>query len=186
MVRAPLAGGVIGRSRSSKELDMRVTSTLFLIGLMATACSHNRDANARAASSGSTADDDVVEVSPSTPSAAVASGGETPCGSAQVFFTTGSSELDAAARERLDVYAGCLARREIDVVYIAGMTDPAGTEHDNLVLGRARALAVADYLHGQGVSTDFVVRTLGEAGAVEEEPLWPIERSAEATAVATP
>lgn len=161
---------------------MRVMSTLFLMGLMATACSHNRDANQRAAAD----DGDVVEVSPATPSAAVASGGETPCGSAQVFFETGSSELDDAARERLDVYAGCLSRREIDVVYIAGMTDPEGNEHDNLVLGRSRALAVADYLHGTGVSTDFVVRTLGEAGAVGEQPLWPIERSAEATAVATP
>lgn len=149
---------------------MRTFSTVFLMAVMASSCARSESEPARAASA----------------ERAVASGSEAPCGSAQVFFETGSSQLDDAARERLDVYAGCIARQEIDVVYVAGMTDPDGTEHDNLVLGRSRALAVADYLHGSGVSADFVVRTLGEDGAMTSPPLWPIERSAEATAVAAP
>jgi outer membrane protein OmpA-like peptidoglycan-associated protein len=148
---------------------MRTFSTLFLMAVMASSCARESEPE-RA----------------STPEAAVASGSEAPCGSAQVFFAPGSSELDDAGRERLDVYAGCIARQEVDVVYVAGMTDPDGTEHDNLVLGRARALAVADYLRGSGVTADFVVRTMGEEGAVGSAPLWPIERSAEATAVAAP
>jgi outer membrane protein OmpA-like peptidoglycan-associated protein len=109
----------------------------------------------------------------------------TPCGDAQVFFAAGESELDAGAREHLDLYAGCLARHEIDTVYIAGMTDPEGTVDENLVLGRNRALAVADYLHASGCEVDFVIRSYGEQGALRSEPLWPLERSAEVTAIST-
>lgn len=117
-----------------------------------------------------------------------ASGGEVAnaCGEAQVFFQPGSSELDADARARLDTYAGCLSRHETDAIYVSGMTDPEGTPEENLVLGRARARATADYLHAAGCNVDFVIRTYGESGALASEPLWPLERSATAAAVATP
>ncbi len=110
----------------------------------------------------------------------------TPCGNAQVFFAAGDAELDAAARERLDEYAGCLSRHETDVIYVAGMTDPAGTADENLTLGRRRAFAVAEHLHTQGVQVEFVIRSYGEEGALAGAPLWPLERSAAVTAVATP
>ena len=118
-------------------------------------------------------------------SATAGDGETTPCGDAQVFFAAGDAELDAGAREHLDTYAGCLARHEIDTVYIAGMTDPDGAADENLVLGRDRALAVADYLHANGVEIDFVIRSYGEQGALGSQPLWPLERSAEVTAVSS-
>lgn len=123
---------------------------------------------------------------PRTEDQAIAAGGEAPCGTAQVFFQNDSAELDDTARTRLDSYTACLERHETDVIYVAGMTDPAGNEHDNLVLGRSRALAVADYLHANGVTVSFMVRTLGEEGATTGEPLWPIERAADVTAVTAP
>jgi outer membrane protein OmpA-like peptidoglycan-associated protein len=127
--------------------------------------------------------------SPATTSTAhptVAAGETTPCGDAQVFFAAGDTELDVGARERLVAYAGCLSRHEIDTVYVAGMTDPEGSAEENVVLGRRRAFAVAEYLHTSGCQVDFVIRSYGEQGALTSPPLWPLERSAEVTAVATP
>lgn len=144
---------------------MRALSTVFLASMMAGACASSPTA------------------APATEHQAVAAGGETPCGSAQVFFATGSDTLDRTAEERLASYAACIERGDTDVVYVAGMTDPEGEERDNLVLGRSRALAVADFLRGHGVTVAFRVRTVGEEGAVETPDLWPIERSAQATAV---
>lgn len=127
---------------------------------------------------------------PATANAAhpmLAEGETTPCGNAQVYFAAGSSELDGVAEQRLDTYAGCLSRHETDVIYVAGSTDPAGTADDNVTLGRRRAFAVAERLHTQGVQVDFVIRSDGEQGAsTTGAPLWPLERSAEVTAVATP
>jgi outer membrane protein OmpA-like peptidoglycan-associated protein len=116
----------------------------------------------------------------------VAEGETMPCGDAQVFFSEGETELDAGARERLDQYAGCLSRHEIDTVYVAGMTDPEGSPEDNIVLGRRRAFALAEYLHTRGCQVDFVIRSYGEEGAGTSAPLWPLERSADVTAVANP
>jgi outer membrane protein OmpA-like peptidoglycan-associated protein len=107
----------------------------------------------------------------------------TACGNGRVFFASGSSELDGAARARLDTYADCLTRHETDVVYVSGTTDPEGTEEENVTLGRARARAVADHLHAAGCNVDFVIRTYGESDAPAGEPLWPLERSASSTAV---
>lgn len=108
------------------------------------------------------------------------------CGDGQVTFASGSSELDDAARARLNNYAGCLSRHETDIVYVSGTTDPVGTTEDNLVLGRARARAVADHLHAAGCNVDFVIRTYGEGHEHPGEPLWPLARGATATAVVTP
>lgn len=128
--------------------------------------------------------------SPPTASAAhptLAEGETTPCGNAQVYFAPGVAELDADAQQQLDTYAGCLSRHETDVIYVAGGTDPAGSSDDNVTLGRRRAFAVAERLHTQGVQVDFVIRSDGEQGTASTgAPLWPLERSAEVTAVATP
>jgi len=114
------------------------------------------------------------------------SGDAAACGGAQVFFANGSNELDSGAMASLDGYAGCLSRHEVDTITIVGMTDPEGTPTDNLILGRARALVVANYLHAAGCEVDFVIRSFGEVGALESEPLWPLERSVAVTATTTP
>ena len=114
------------------------------------------------------------------------SGDAAACGGAQVFFANGSNELDATAQTSLDTYAGCLSRHEVDTITIVGMTDPEGSETDNLILGRARALVVANYLHAAGCEVEFVIRSFGEEGALQSEPLWPLERSAAITATTNP
>lgn len=147
---------------------MRTSSLVLFVLALASACSH--------------------QSSPATASTAhptLAEGETTPCGNAEVFFAAGSAELDAAAQERIDRYAGCLSRHETDVIYVAGSTDPVGTADDNVTLGRRRAFAVAERLHTQGVDVEFVIRSSGERGASSSAPLWP-ERSADVTAVATP
>jgi outer membrane protein OmpA-like peptidoglycan-associated protein len=142
-------------------------SLLVLSALLALACSHQGSA-----------------ATSTTAHPTLAEGETTPCGDAQVYFAAGAAELDQTARERLDIYAGCLSRHETDVIYVAGSTDPQGTEEDNVTLGRRRAFAVAEHLHTQGVQVEFVIRSHGEDGTVAGEPLWP-ERSAAVTAVAT-
>ena len=114
------------------------------------------------------------------------SGSAAACGGAQVFFANGSTELDSGAMTNLDVYAGCLSRHEVDTITIVGMTDPEGTPVDNLILGRARALVVANYLHAAGCNVEFVIRSFGEEGAVQSEPLWPLERSVAVSATSAP
>jgi outer membrane protein OmpA-like peptidoglycan-associated protein len=125
------------------------------------------------------------EITPATDHAALAAGAEAPCGTAQVFFDSGSLELDETSRARLDEYAACIDGHGTDVVYVTGMSDPAGSEDDNLTLGRARALVVAEHLRAHGVEAPFTVRSLGEEGALESPPLWPVERSVEVTGVDT-
>lgn len=110
-------------------------------------------------------------------------GDEALCGESQVFFASGSAELDEAAVTRLDSYAGCIERHALDTIYVTGMTDPAGDADTNLALGRARARAVADHLRARGTTGQFVIRSWGEQDALENAPLWPLERNAVVTAV---
>ncbi len=148
---------------------MRQGMTIAFTVLLAQACAHESTAPSHS---------ETVARSPA------AAGGERVCGDADVFFASGSAELDRVATERLDRYASCLSNHEIDAVYVSGTTDPAGAPEDNLALGRNRARAVADYLHDHGCHVDFVIRSLGARDALPSEPLWPVERAAQATAVA--
>jgi outer membrane protein OmpA-like peptidoglycan-associated protein len=95
-----------------------------------------------------------------------------------VTFPSGSFALDAAAEQRLDAYAACIASERARVVYVSGTTDPAGSDEDNLVLARARGRSVADYLHGAGLHADFEIHATGEAGAIPSRQVWPLERAA--------
>lgn len=152
---------------------------------LAAACAHEPSRTVVASgASGAPADSSGGALVPS-PSTAPGSDVVSACGEAQVFFASGSSVLDAVARARLDTYAGCLSRQEIDTIYVSGMTDPGGSAAENELLGRARAQSVADHLASVGCDVDFVIRSYGEVGALEAEPLWPIERSASATGVTT-
>jgi outer membrane protein OmpA-like peptidoglycan-associated protein len=117
--------------------------------------------------------------------ALITSGDEGVCGEPHVYFASGSAELSETARARLDSFAGCLTRHELDTLYVVGMTDPEGDADANLALGRERARAVADYLRARGCEVAFIIRSLGEAGATPAEPLWPLERSASVTATAS-
>jgi outer membrane protein OmpA-like peptidoglycan-associated protein len=148
---------------------MRYAMTMFCVLGLAQACAHET----------TTASDTTVARSPE------AAGGEQVCGNAQVFFAPGSSNLDDASQQRLDRYATCLSNHEIDAIYVSGTTDPVGTSEENITLGRERARNVADYLHDRGCHVDFVIRSFGERDALESAPLWPVERSADVTAVAT-
>jgi outer membrane protein OmpA-like peptidoglycan-associated protein len=100
-----------------------------------------------------------------------------------VHFVTGSSELDADAQRQLDAYASCVAEGHRHTLYITGSTDPVGTERDNATLARARARAVADYLHAAGCHGDFELRAYGEMGALRRRDLWPLERTATVSTV---
>jgi outer membrane protein OmpA-like peptidoglycan-associated protein len=149
---------------------MRQAMTAFCLLGLAQACAHHET---------TTASDTTVARSPE------AAGGEQVCGNAQVFFSPGSANLDEVGQQRLDRYATCLSDHEIDAIYVSGTTDPVGTPEENLALGRERARNVADYLHDRGCHVDFVIRSFGERDALESAPLWPVERSADVTAVAT-
>ncbi len=148
---------------------MRALTTFFCALALTTACSHSQPAE----------DDHTVARTPEE------SGGERVCGNAQVFFASGSAELDQASRGRLDRYASCLTSHEIDAIYVSGTTDPEGTPESNVTLGRERARVVADYLHDSGCHVDFVIRSFGENGAAQSEQLWPVDRAADVTAVST-
>jgi len=149
---------------------MRLEMTMLCALMFAQACAHQPAA--------ASASHDGVARSPEE------AGGERVCGDAQVYFATGSAELDQTSRERLDRYATCLSNHEIDAIYVSGTTDPAGDEGENLTLGRTRARNVADYLHERGCHVDFVIRSFGERDALDSQPLWPVERAADVTAVA--
>lgn len=151
---------------------MRYAVTMFCALTLAQACAHHETTTASRS-------ERTVARSPEE------AGGEQVCGNAQVFFESGSASLDQAAHERLDRYATCLSDHEIDAIYVSGTTDPAGDTDANLTLGRERARNVADYLHDRGCHVDFVIRSFGERDALDSAPLWPVERAADVTAVAT-
>ncbi len=170
----------MGRTRFGS--GWRLLTLGLAVSVLLAACSRAPN-RVTAASPPSTSAGDGLVPSPSTgPGSDVVSA----CGEAQVFFASGSSDLDGDARARLDRYADCLSREEIDTILVSGMTDPGGDAAENLVLGEARARSVADYLRSVGCDVAFVVRSVGEVDAIENERLWPIERAASATGVASP
>lgn len=69
----------------------------------------------------------------------------------RVFFDTDSSDLNAAARQTLDLQASWLARYPRYAVLIEGHADERGTREYNFALGARRAQAVRDYLTARGV-----------------------------------
>jgi outer membrane protein OmpA-like peptidoglycan-associated protein len=100
---------------------------------------------------------------------------EVPCAPMRVFFTTGSSALDASSTDRLDVYASCVIEQHRGVLYITGTTDPSGALSDNASLAQARGRVVADYLHAAGCHMAFEIRSY-PADAPASRRLWPWQR----------
>jgi outer membrane protein OmpA-like peptidoglycan-associated protein len=68
-----------------------------------------------------------------------------------VFFDSQSSELDGAARYQLDQYSGWLAAHPRVWITLVGHCGPDWTIEPAYSLAMARALAVQDFLVGQGL-----------------------------------
>ncbi len=85
----------------------------------------------------------------------------------QVYFATGSYELDDAAKEVLD---GIVTHEETQVikgVKVAGFTDAVGSDEANYELSKKRALTVARYLRDFGINASVVkLSAFGEDRAV--------------------
>jgi outer membrane protein OmpA-like peptidoglycan-associated protein len=69
-----------------------------------------------------------------------------------VQFATGTADLSAAARESLARFSGIVASYPDLLFTIEGHTDSTGSDETNNALSLRRALAVRDYLIGQGVA----------------------------------
>lgn len=82
-------------------------------------------------------------------------------------FASGSSEIDAAAREPLDLIAMAMTAVSATRATIVGHTDSRGAENYNMLLSEDRADAVRAYIAGKGVDT---VR-LDASGMGETEPV---------------
>ena len=74
-----------------------------------------------------------------------------------IGFATGKSDLDAAAKARLDLLAQYVANdRTIVRMDVDGYTDSSGHEQKNRQLSEARARAVTDYLVSAGCDQETV------------------------------
>ncbi len=69
-----------------------------------------------------------------------------------VFFPTGSAELDGRSRAELDRLAALLRERPGMRIRLEGHTDNVGDPADNQALSEARAAAVAAYLEASGIA----------------------------------
>lgn len=69
-----------------------------------------------------------------------------------IFFDADSDELDVNGRQRLREYATWLTVHPQVWVTLAGHTDQLGSTRYSYTLGMARALAVQDFLIGQGLA----------------------------------
>jgi outer membrane protein OmpA-like peptidoglycan-associated protein len=75
----------------------------------------------------------------------------------RLSYASGGYELDATARDRLDVLVRHVELAgDVKAVYVDGYTDDTGRRQANLELSRARAEAVTDYLVKQGVPAEII------------------------------
>ncbi len=73
-----------------------------------------------------------------------------------VQFATGTADLNSAARESLARFSGIVASYPDLTFTIEGHTDSTGSDATNQELSFRRAIAVRDYLIGQGVSAGSI------------------------------
>jgi outer membrane protein OmpA-like peptidoglycan-associated protein len=86
-----------------------------------------------------------------------------------VQFATGTASLSASARESLARFAGVVASYPNLKYVVEGHTDSVGREENNRQLSLRRALAVRDYLIGQGIPASATdVAGLGSSAPVAD------------------
>ncbi|CAG4995484.1 Peptidoglycan-associated lipoprotein [Dyadobacter sp. CECT 9275] len=71
-----------------------------------------------------------------------------------IFFRTGSYELDEKSKVELNRLAGFLSENKTVRIEIAGHTDDVGADAANLELSRQRAISVTNFLKNSGISPD--------------------------------
>ena len=86
-----------------------------------------------------------------------------------ILFDIDRAELQPAAKENLRQLAAILQKYPDTNILIEGHTDSTGSEEHNLVLSRARAQAVANFLAGLGVdATRFTIMGYGESQPIAD------------------
>lgn len=87
----------------------------------------------------------------------------------QVYFATGSAELDNDALHLLDSIVMLSDTATVRGVKMAGHTDGIGTQEANQLLSKERTLVVARYLKKRGIQTKAVrLKAFGEEQAVAD------------------
>jgi outer membrane protein OmpA-like peptidoglycan-associated protein len=82
-------------------------------------------------------------------------------------FSTGSSDLNAEAREELRQLSGLLAQQPTEKLRLKGYTDSRGSVDVNQLLAQQRVEAVRSELINQGVAADQIeIMAAGEASPV--------------------
>lgn len=87
---------------------------------------------------------------------------------ATISFGESGTSLDDAARTQLDELISLPQFARGGEIILAGHSDSTGSDEDNLVMSRRRAMAVHDYLISHGVAEDrLTVIALGERRPIE-------------------
>jgi len=144
---------------------MRAMKVLFLtltvVAVMAACGGKNKKrATATGDTSAGTGDSSAGDGSSGTQAPAA---GKNPALQEVVYFAFDSSDLDEAARAKLNENADWLKADKVRTLTIEGHTDEVGTPEYNLGLGERRARATKDYLVRLGVEEKRVsIITYGE------------------------
>jgi len=86
-----------------------------------------------------------------------------------LLFPSGKSELMPGSERNLDKVADALKQQGDRKIVVRGYTDSTGKKQTNLMLSKARAEAVADYLASRGVSRDKITTE----GLADGDPVSP-------------
>jgi outer membrane protein OmpA-like peptidoglycan-associated protein/tetratricopeptide (TPR) repeat protein len=84
-----------------------------------------------------------------------------------IFFKTGSFDLDEKSKVELDKMVDFLNKNKAIKIEISGHTDDIGSDQENLELSRKRALSVLEYLQKTGISPS----RLSSKGLGETKPV---------------
>jgi OOP family OmpA-OmpF porin len=92
----------------------------------------------------------------------------------QLFFDNGSTNLSAAANQRLDEAARLYREGQPVVMFVSGHSDSSGAEYPNLVLSAERALVAKQALVARGIPADRLqMRAMGTSLPVDPNATLP-------------
>lgn len=84
----------------------------------------------------------------------------------ELFFTSGSSELDASSQLALNEIVDLLARQPEVTVIVSGYADKSGTPEKNLIISQKRAIGVKNFFVRSGLDPNrFVMKYHGDKKA---------------------